>query len=346
MKTRNQVIDIIKAVCSVLVVFLHFKIPGGLGSAIFCVARCAVPTFFVVSGYFYYKDDKNAQMKSTKKKFLHIIKILLIAEVLAFVQKWIPAIYASTDNLNIVSFLIKAINEHREAWLWISLTPLFNYTAWFLSQLALAYLCFYIFTRFNMLKKVKYIIASIFVFGFIFVRLPSFCSFKLPPYTDYFFLFMGLPFFSLGYYFREYTKTNSDFTSKTLNRDIVWMIIAGVILILLEACFITSVSLYFGSVVIVLSFIVLWEKNSNYNPKNKIMKAVSFMGANLTLYIYILHSFIGAFPLRNIYYKVATLFINIPIVVFNYIYPIFVLGVTTVISYVIYTIFKKMKLTK
>jgi surface polysaccharide O-acyltransferase-like enzyme len=51
---RNEAVECCRLLASVLVVFLHCVFPGNLGSAVNCLARIAVPFFFIVSGYFAY----------------------------------------------------------------------------------------------------------------------------------------------------------------------------------------------------------------------------------------------------------------------------------------------------
>ena len=53
-KPRNQTIDILKLIISFFVVFHHVPFPGIKGEVVKCIARCTVPFFFAVSGYFSY----------------------------------------------------------------------------------------------------------------------------------------------------------------------------------------------------------------------------------------------------------------------------------------------------
>lgn len=48
--TRNQSMDLAKLIASFFVVFLHVPFPGQIGQIIGCLARFAVPLFFILAG--------------------------------------------------------------------------------------------------------------------------------------------------------------------------------------------------------------------------------------------------------------------------------------------------------
>ena len=51
---RNKSLDAVKAIAACLVVCIHVSFPGQAGQLVKVLARCAVPFFFMVSGYFWY----------------------------------------------------------------------------------------------------------------------------------------------------------------------------------------------------------------------------------------------------------------------------------------------------
>lgn len=57
---RNHVLDAEKAAAAYMVVFLHLHFPGVTGDIFNAAARFAVPFFFMISGYFCWRKDKNA----------------------------------------------------------------------------------------------------------------------------------------------------------------------------------------------------------------------------------------------------------------------------------------------
>ena len=73
---RNKSLDAAKAVAACLVVFIHVSFPGQVGQIIKVLARCAVPFFFMISGYFCYYEGKTAEDK-IPSKILHILKLMI-----------------------------------------------------------------------------------------------------------------------------------------------------------------------------------------------------------------------------------------------------------------------------
>lgn len=60
---RNKSLDAAKAVAACLVVFIHVSFPGQVGQIIKVLARCAVPFFFMISGYFAIMKGRQQRIK-------------------------------------------------------------------------------------------------------------------------------------------------------------------------------------------------------------------------------------------------------------------------------------------
>ena len=85
---RNKSLDAAKAVAACLVVFIHVSFPGQVGQIIKVLARCAVPFFFMISGYFCYYEGKTAEDK-IPSKILHILKLFFTAILFYFVWEYL-----------------------------------------------------------------------------------------------------------------------------------------------------------------------------------------------------------------------------------------------------------------
>ena len=77
---RNKSLDAVKAIAACLVVCIHVSFPGQAGQLVKVLARCAVPFFFMVSGYFCYYQNCNAS-KRILSKILHIMKLFAVSVV-------------------------------------------------------------------------------------------------------------------------------------------------------------------------------------------------------------------------------------------------------------------------
>ena len=75
---RNKSLDAVKAIAACLVVCIHVSFPGQAGQLVKVLARCAVPFFFMVSGYFCYYQNCNAS-KRILSKILHIMKLFAVS---------------------------------------------------------------------------------------------------------------------------------------------------------------------------------------------------------------------------------------------------------------------------
>lgn len=297
MKHRNQIVDVFKILSAFFVVFLHFPFPGLFGKVVFSIARFAVPFFFIVSGYYYSKSDKSVQLVKTWSKIKYIFSLLLVSELLAFIQRLLNHYEFQYSFLNNVkSVIISSLyNYNAEKWRAISFTPLFNYSAWFLAQLIIVYAVFALITKYRLYNVAKVIIPICFIFGFFLIRIYNFTSIALPPYLDYFFMFMGVPFFSFGYYLKEHS-----FMPRINTLSLFFLILLGVALSVLESFFISTANLFLGSLVIDFALTALFIKFADASMKTQLGKLLSFCGDKLSLYVYILHSFVGGYVIAII----------------------------------------------
>ena len=78
---RNESIDILKAICALLIVCIHIQVPNPLNLLLLPVTRIAVPIFFMITGYYY---DFNAEKKKKNRQIIHIIKLVIGANLFYF----------------------------------------------------------------------------------------------------------------------------------------------------------------------------------------------------------------------------------------------------------------------
>lgn len=73
--SRSCGMDTLKAICAFLVVSIHAKTSSWIGEYLVCIARIAVPIFFMITG-FYYSDFRDRQ----KKQLIKMVKLYIIAQ--------------------------------------------------------------------------------------------------------------------------------------------------------------------------------------------------------------------------------------------------------------------------
>lgn len=334
MKKRNHVVDMIKLIASYFVIFLHFPFQGTFGTIVFALSRFAVPFFFIVSGYFYSKSDKNVQYKSTKTKIRHILLLLCVAEFLNFMGGIIGHYdFRLSIFRNVIYTFIRAAYAY-DVWRVISFTPLFNFGAWFLVQLIAVYLIYALFSKLSVLRYSKYLAIGGFLSGFLFIRICYLLKIELVPYLDYFILFMGFPFFSLGYHMKEISFSGV----KMKNPYLAVALLVGMVLSYCEKLLFPTANVYLGSILINLVCVTLFIKYEGHLPKTYFGKLLSWLGNKISLYIYILHPLVGTFLSWIFSLSNCNSYIS-------YLKPIVICVITTMISAIVFYVNRLLRKT-
>lgn len=81
----NRFLYMVKGIACIMVILIHVKFPGNLGTISETLARFAVPMFFAVSGRFLLHDhedvDKDPIRRSVHIRLIHTIRITFVAWV-------------------------------------------------------------------------------------------------------------------------------------------------------------------------------------------------------------------------------------------------------------------------
>lgn len=204
---RNQAMELFKLIASILVVFIHVKFPGTVGSAVVSLSRLGVPMFFAISGYFSYRVDSSRLIK----RLVHIIILMIAAVAAAAVLGSITAVY----NGESVKWFLWGFVPGLEGISTMMLTqessfPDTGYT-WYLMSMMVAYLVLYVYTRFFGEDPVRYqplyIFSACLLTAHLMMGEVSKAVDVTVPYTLYRNgLFFGLPMVTLGIFLREHRE--------------------------------------------------------------------------------------------------------------------------------------------
>ena len=118
---RNKSLDAVKAIAACLVVCIHVSFPGQAGQIVKVFARCAVPFFFMVSGYFCYYENGNAAVK-IPLKIIHILKLLIVSVLFYFIWEYLMEIFFEGDAASWIKGLTD-IDHVREFVIYNSTSP-------------------------------------------------------------------------------------------------------------------------------------------------------------------------------------------------------------------------------
>jgi len=285
---RNQPLNIVEAIATFLVVFIHFPFPGQVGSITTAIARISVPFFFCVSGYFFYKGNVNEERATIPRKIKSLILLLVFSELTYIFFYSALEIRASGFSLQ---SMITAISAELTTYYlktpinYLSVfAPPFNGVCWFVGSLIVVYAVIYIKGR-----KVNVAVALVLVLtGMILRRVLFYCNVQTDFPYERLLPFLPFPFFLIGYHIHKH----KDFFDGIDNRIYGIVLLCGIALTVAES-FTGVHTLYFGTILLVIAAIAFCGKHSQYEIRTYIGKLFSHIGGSTATYIYILHMLVG-----------------------------------------------------
>lgn len=151
-KTQNRTLNFLKGVGCMGVVLIHFPFPGLFGLVIKRLSYSAVPIFLLISGYFSYCKDAQAQSKALVRKTVSILKISAWAIGFYF-------LYALVFHLvkqDAMEFLSKCFSRNGFVNFFVvnNFEIIDAYHLWFLPSLLYSYLLLLVLDKFRCIDKV------------------------------------------------------------------------------------------------------------------------------------------------------------------------------------------------
>ena len=324
---RNTTIDSLRIVLAVLIVYIHLngRLYNRVGldglslvfdDIIMILARTAVPIFLAISGYCLYRNSLKAEQQSIRRS-LHRLALLAMG---CF------AIYIITSII-VEGPLVAAANFTSSRFLQLIL---FNQTGglfdagapWFILALIVCYLIYYFYPYLT--KSQKYlVIASALLYFWAICISPAYGNIILDKESAMLFrnyLGLGLPFFSLGYFFHKY----QDRIKTAISNQTVKFAILGFVLYAIEQVIYLSgghrrypMEISIMMPLVVVGVLMLATQHSRLLAKTKFPA----WSAKYSLYLYIGHTavlnilskylFDNEPPASLRYYKVLLLYVSV-----------------------------------
>lgn len=282
-ESRNYLIDVLKMVAAVFIVFLHYPFPEPMGQAVDCCARFAVPFFFAVSGYYAY----GASSKRIIKRMWKIVVIMLLASFLFFCWHCFKLLIMNGSVITYIKGLMSFKVVANLVFLGVS--PFFEHL-WYLSAMVVVYLIFYLYTLYWG-KDTKYY--GFYVFGLIMLQIHIVLSMnctaaeiEIPTAMYRNALLFGIPLFAMGIFLRE----NLDVIVQRYNvtkRKAYSAIVIGFILSLLQWFGFGKAEMPVGMLLVVTSIILIAAKTEASQCK-AVNTAAYYLG-KASLIVYIVH---------------------------------------------------------
>lgn len=285
--SRIQSLECFRLLASMLVVFIHCEGAGEFGSVMNCLARVAVPFFFVVSGYFLYE----AKEKTVRKRFWSVLKLNIIAHLLYVLWNGYQNGIADLGNLA-EWVLAQCSNYTLTVLLLLSRSPI-GIHLWYLNAMVFSYAVIWLYIRWAEGEKCSY--RPLYIIGIclcaIHIVLGSFgtvCGFEIPSRLYRNALLFGLPMFTLGIFLRENCSKILRVYNLT-KLKLIFLMFVGACLSIIQWRGAGEVEMPVGTLLEVIALMLLLVSVPVVSKDSGIISGmISTFGA-LSTYIYITH---------------------------------------------------------
>ena len=279
---RNQSMDVCKFLASLFVIFIHVPFPGRTGQWIACLARFAVPFFFMVSGYFNF----GATNRQVLHRISHIGVLYLIGASFGEICSAGCVAFSEGTVLN----LSRAIPSGQQLlYLLVFHIPPRTGSLWYLAALVACYLVFAAYVRFFQKRPCCYRAFYRFclILFFVFFLLDTLC-----PILDSSMILLlrngwllGLPLFGAGLFLRQYQEAVFQLHSFSDSR-LCGMLGIGAVISVVQCEFLPYGNIPIGTYFLVAAIFLLTASHPVLPPLPPAL--TGFLG-KLSLWVYLLH---------------------------------------------------------
>lgn len=272
-KGQNYALHSLTAI--ILIILTGIKFNMGLVSQdqILALGRFAMPLFFIISGYYLYSDDGHSE-KALPRKAKHILFLIIFIKLFYLLLDtiYLAAGIVDLDYL-ITSFIICEDNTRH---------------VWFVYALFLLYAWWWLMRHYRLdIRKISFtlsaiVLITIIMFGIV-IRafgiedIGGTTALKI---SDIIYPFIGIPFFTIGYYLHMYKE---EFDRRFSTPALIVISLLGLFVPVLTSFFIPSSTLYVGSIIAAIGLFMLTFRV----PENRLRcRALEFAGRNLKPFLY------------------------------------------------------------
>lgn len=207
---RIHNIDSLKFLCAVLVIFIHVHTP--YQEYILPLTRCAVPCFFIISGYLIFTEDKQTLEAKLQRGIKKIFQILLWSTLLFAVVKFLYAI--KNDDFSFLN--LKAVSK----FILLNENP-FGFHLWYIGAYLYTLVIVIFSVKVNRLNYVFYAIPFLLLTDLCFGKYSIVLWHKEFPFILVRnFLCVGIPYFAIGMLLKHWKE-------KILSLDCLHMLAIG-----------------------------------------------------------------------------------------------------------------------
>ena len=263
-KIRNIWLDLFRFLLIFMVINIHFNEQ----SFFLPIFRLAVPMFFMISGYFSYSKDYNAQMNKNIKSIKASLSYIVFGYSFCFVVGLILLLF----NYDMTKY---------------ELFP-YSYHLWFLISFFVVWCVHFLICKYNLQKIYWYIVPILIIIALALNICIEVFELNLPLILNRNAFFVGLPMFGIGYLLHRGGVVAGSTKTKVLT---LLLAVVFLFLSLLEAQIVVLeyyICSVFSSVCFLLFFASLRVQTNKY-----IEWYYKYIGSKVVFCIYIIHLFIG-----------------------------------------------------
>lgn len=331
---RNHGLDLLKSVCSFMIICIHAPFPGLVGKIIIPLTRIAVPLFFMITGYYY---SFTTQLKNEKKQIKKLFRMFIGANFLFFVWSLFKSCLSDESVLINVGDMISVKSILK--FLLFNESP-FGAHLWYLGAILYVLLIVFALERKWDRKKFYPIVPLLLLTDLIFGKYSLLLFGQTIPYVLVRnFLFVGLPYFLIGDMLYRYNVKINIKTSVLL----MFIFACSTLLerFILGAFNLNAERDHYISTTFLAIFTFLFAVQLNSKSNCKWYNTLCYIGAKLSSSIYIFHPIfiIVIAKVVNLLSKYVKL--NI---VYGYIAPFVIFTFTTIVSLLLQNISMKSKM--
>lgn len=284
---RNLSMECAKLIAAFLVVFAHAPFPGNIGQAISCLARCPVPLFFAISGYFSYQTSS----EKLAKRLGHIL--LLFCAGAAVDLLWDCAVIEYGGGSSI-GYLRAVIPDGKELirWLYLTLNPYSDHL-WYLGAAATCYAVLWLYVRFFDGREADY--RPLYILGAVLLVINlltgSFANAAQAPSSIFLYrngLVFGLPVFCMGLFLRQYGQQVRR-SYRLTDGKLLLIMAAGILWSLVEWFSIGLCDSMPGNILAVMALMMLLAEHPRLSRAGEGLKRLVSRFGFWSTVIYILH---------------------------------------------------------
>lgn len=283
---RNQAMECFKLLASILVLLVHAPFSGSLGTVVNVLARCAVPGFFAISGFFSYGRSSAV----LKRRIRHIFLINLTGFGLVLVWNCLAI---ELDGGSSIGYLRAVFPTAEEAvqLLLVNLNFLCD-TLWYLPAILECYIMVWAYVTFFGEKQVNttplYIVSFCLYCGNLLLGTMSNAVGEHAIFLYRNGLFFGLPMFSLGSFLGQYGSQILE-NFRLTDKKLALIVLGGLALAFLEwiGCGVCDSML--GCCIAVAALMLLMSRHPRLSEAPGTARLLAAFGP-LSTGVYLLHS--------------------------------------------------------